>query len=285
MKTKVESRNRDKFLTNLKRDVLSFYQDKNLNNDIETNQVISFLKENPISVFPYEFSKKYKKGDINVYLDQSIGLKYVVHENKRLYFKRSMSTIGIKSLYQGLQLDQDPQSPHLYLTESFKLTSKDVIADIGSAEGNFTLSNIEKVSKAYLFESDDEWIEALEATFRPWKEKVNIINKYVTDRDSDETISMNTFYNSNPDISFFKVDIEGEEQIFLNACAPLFKEKNNFKIAICTYHKQNDCLDFTGQLSQMGFQVEHSNGFMLFVFDNDIKEPYLRRGLIRAQKN
>lgn len=47
-----------------------------------------------------------------------------------------------------------------------------MIADIGSAEGNFSLSNIENVKKVYLFESDKEWIEALEATFRPWRDKV-----------------------------------------------------------------------------------------------------------------
>lgn len=282
IKTNIEIRKRSKFLNELKTNILNYYQGNSL--DAEKKEVIDYLQSNPVCVFPYEFSKDYLVEDILVSNDDINGLNYVVHEGKKMYFKRSMSVTSIKSLYRGLLIDQDMNSPHLYLTENFNLNSNDVIADIGSAEGNFSLSNIEKVKKVYLFESDKEWIEALEATFLPWKDKVVIINKYVTNYDSYETLNINSFYENHSDITFFKVDIEGEEQNFLNACSELFESEKNLKIAICTYHKENDFVDFSKQLTEWGFVTEHSRGFMIFLFDPNIKAPFLRRGLIRATK-
>jgi len=250
----------------------------------EPEEIIDYLKKNEVSVFPYDFSKKYSRNDVEVFTDEINNLKYVIHEGKRLYFKRSMTESGIKNLYVGLQLDQDPESPHLYLTDDFKLLANDVIADIGAAEGNFSLSNIERVKKAYLFECDNDWIEALEATFEPWKHKVEIINNYVTNTDSETTISMNTFYQSHPEISFYKVDIEGEEQKFLDACETVFSKDIKMKMAICTYHKHNDEVDFTKQLSKWGFKVTPSKGFMIFIYDRTIKAPFLRKGLLRVEK-
>lgn len=277
-----QKRKRDKYLIKLKKNILIYHQ--NLSNNKDVNIVIDYLKSNPIQVFPYQFTRKYTKESINVFLDKNNGLKYVLHDNKKLYFKRSMNEGSIKGLYRGLQIDQDLNSPHLYLTNDFNLNSKDVIADIGCAEGNFTLDNIEKIKKAYLFESDLEWIEALEATFKPWIDKVTIVNKYVTNTDSNKTVNINSFYHKNKDITFFKVDIEGDEQKFLNACEPILNSDLKFKIAICTYHKHNDENDFTKQLISYGFEVKASEGFMIFIYDNLIKEPYLRKGILRASK-
>jgi len=41
------------------------------------------------------------------------------------------------------------------------------------------LNAIEKVSKIILFETNVNWVEALNATFEPWKDKVTIVNKFV----------------------------------------------------------------------------------------------------------
>ncbi len=282
LKTNNEIRKRSRFLNELRGNILNYYEGKSL--DAETKEVIDYLQLNPISIFPYDFSKDYLAEDILVYNDDTNGLKYVMHSEKKMYFKRSFSVSAIKNLYAGLLRDQDINSPHLYLTENFHLASNDVIADIGSAEGNFSISNIDKVKKVYLFESDIEWIEALEATFLPWKDKVVIVNKYVTNYDSNETINIYSFYKNLSEITFFKVDIEGEEQNFMNACSELFDSEKNLKIAICTYHKENDFVDFSKQLSGWGFETEHSKGFMIFAHDPNIKAPFLRRGLIRATK-
>ncbi len=280
---KMEMKKHHRFLDKLQSDIIQFYDAKS-DTTSEENEVIDYLKSNPITVFPYDFQQQYRKEDIVVSLDETTGLRYVLHENKHLYFKRSYSENQIKSLYHGLLLDQDPNSPHLYLTKDFTLNSTDVIADIGAAEGNFSLSNVEKASKIYLFEYDPEWIEALEATFRPWRHKVEICNKFVSNSDSENTVSLDNFTKKNNEISFLKVDIEGEEANFLEGAQSFLKSNRDLKMAICTYHKQQDEKEFTAVLKKNNFEVNPSNRYMIFLHDKNIKAPFLRRGLLRAHK-
>ncbi len=281
--SRIENRKQSNYLTQLKSKIIKFYENK-INRTSEEVEVINYLVSNPISVFPYDFQQKYNKSDIEVLEDFSNGLRYVLHDNKKLYFKRSYTVAKIKSLYHGLLLDQDPNSPHLYLTKDFNLNEKDVIADIGAAEGNFSLSNIETVKKIYLFECDSEWIEALEATFSPWKEKVIICNKFVSNIDNKNSITLDTFIKEYDDITFLKVDIEGEEANFLKGAHNFLNSLKQFKMAICTYHKQEDQAEFTQLLKTYDLEVQPSNRYMIFYHDHSIKEPYLRRGLLRAQK-
>lgn len=272
------------FLSKLRIDIINYYN-KQLPISSEEKEVLDYLKSNPISVFPYTFKNKYDKEKIEVYLDKSNGLRYVFHEHKKLYFKRSHSIKYIKSLYHGLLLDQDKDSPHLYLTDDFNLTEFDVIADIGAAEGNFSLTNIERVKKIYLFEYDKEWIEALKATFKPWEHKVEICDKFVSNTNSEKTITIDKFTKINNEISFLKVDIEGEEENFLRGATNFLNIKQNLKMAICTYHKQEDEKKFTSILKDKNFEVNHSRRFMIFLHDKNIKSPFLRHGLLRVQKS
>ncbi len=278
-----QKRNRD-FMLHLRTNIIAHYAKKPTLTS-EEKEVIEYLHKNPVSIFPYDFQEQYSKENVIVFFDESNGLRYVIHENKKLYFKRSYSENKVKSLYHGLQLDQDSGSPHLYLTPDFNLNADDTIADIGAAEGNFSLSQVEKVKKIYLFECDEEWIEALSATFAPWKNKVEILNRFVSNSDSETTISLDKFTQEHPEISFLKVDIEGEESRFLEGAAGFLKLKKDLKIAICTYHKQNDEAEFTSTLKNASFEVEPSKRYMIFYHDKTIGAPFFRRGLLRAQKS
>jgi len=55
-------------------------------------------------------------------------------------------------------------------------------------------------------------------------------------------------------------------------------------MAICTYHKQGDEKIFTEFLKDAGFEVSPSAGYMIFIYDKHFEPPYLRRGLLRAEK-
>lgn len=277
------ARRQQKYLSDLRIKILNYYRAQAVISE-EQKQVLSYLNSHPVTVFPYAFRNKYDKDAVEVLRDLESQLPYVLHENKRLYFKRTYSDAMIRSLYHGLQLDQDPESPHRYLTPEFSLGPTDVIADIGAAEGNFSLSNVEKVKKIYLFECDTEWIEALEATFSPWKEKVVICNRFVSDTNSEEAISIDQFAKDHDDITFLKVDIEGEEGRFLRGASDFLRSDKLFKMAICTYHKQDDEVEFTALLQSYGLEVSPSPGFMIFYHDHSIKAPYLRRALLRAEK-
>lgn len=248
----------------------------------EQREVLRNLENNPVKIFPYPFHDNYSADKIEVIYDPRNRMRYVLQEGKRLYFKRRWSEERIKRAYVDLWREQDINSPHRYLTDSFRVEQDDVIADIGAAEGNFSLAVIEKVRKIYLFEYDREWIEALKVTFAPWAQKVEIINKYVSDIDDESHIKFDTFYKSKKDITFLKIDVDGFESIVLNSCNEIFRSGNPFKVALCTYHKNNDEKDFTLLLKNHGFSVTPSKGYMIHYYDKKMRAPYLRRGLIRA---
>jgi hypothetical protein len=248
----------------------------------EQREVVKFLENNDIRIFPYPFNDNYSADKIEVFHDADKGLKYVLQDGRRLYFKRRWNENRIKRAYSDLTREQDINSPHRYLTDSFTIGSNDVLADIGAAEANFTLAVIDKIKKAYLFEYDREWAEALKATFAPWKDKVEIINKYVSDRDDESHVRFDTFYRNHNDLTFLKIDVDGAESIVLDSCNEIFKLSVPFKVALCTYHKNNDEKDFTLLLKNHGFNVTPSKGYMIHYYDKLMKAPYLRRGLIRA---
>lgn len=150
-------------------------------------EIVAYLGDNGVSVFPYPYTEKYDPDKIEVMTDEWEGLKYVMHHGKRLYFRRGPTDINIRRSYSDLLCEQDPQSPHCYLRDGFGLEEGSVLFDIGCAEANFALENIERVSKVFLFEMNEGWLAALRRTFEPWKEKVVIINKFVSDHDGDTT--------------------------------------------------------------------------------------------------
>jgi len=248
----------------------------------EQREVLKFLENNPVKIFPYPFYDTYSPDNIEVFYDNEKGMRYVLQEGKKLYFKRRWGEKRIKRAYSDLVREQDVRSPHRYLTDSFTVSNDDIIADIGAAEGNFSLSVIEKVTKICLFEYDPEWTEALRATFAPWAEKVEIINKFVSDHNDESHIRFDTFFEERNDINFLKIDVDGAESIVLDSCNNVFKTGSTFKVALCTYHKNNDETDFTHLMEEHGFKVTPSEGYMIHYYDKKIKAPYLRRGLIRA---
>jgi hypothetical protein len=83
-------------------------------------------------------------------------------------------------------------------------------------------------------------------------------------------------------VTFLKIDVDGAESIVLDSCREVFKSGRPFKIALCTYHKNNDEKEFTTMLKNNGFAVSPSKGYMIHYYDKKMKAPYLRRGLIRA---
>jgi hypothetical protein len=256
---------------------------KNEVND-ELREVLNYLENNSVKIFPYPFHDNYSPDKIEVLYDVVTGLNYVMQDGKRLYFKKRWSKKRIKRAYSDLLREQDITSPHRYLTDAFGVGKNDVIADIGAAEGNFSLAVIEKIKKAYIFEYDLEWIQALRATFAPWSEKVEIINKFVSDTDDRSHIKFDTFYKNEKDITFLKIDVDGAEEVVLNSCQEVFNSGKPFKIALCTYHKDNDEKDFTLLLENHGFNITPSKGYMIHYYDKKMKAPYLRRGLLRATR-
>ncbi|MFN5423395.1 MAG: FkbM family methyltransferase [bacterium] len=272
-------------LNSLRKKIPAFHEaDPSFVNDPERKEVIEFVKKNGVEVFPYSFTEQYVESDIDVFLDEQSGMRYVLMDGKRLYFKKRWTASRIRRSFHDLSLEQDNKSPHRYLSEDFKLADGDVLADVGAAEGNFSLSVIEAVKKVYLFESDPEWIEALKKTFEPWREKVEIIPKFISDKNDARNYTGDNFF-ADKELNFLKIDVDGGERKLLKGFDDILSQRTNLKIALCTYHQHDDEIEFSALLRNKGFSVTPSRGYMIFYYDKKLKAPYLRRALLRAVKS
>jgi hypothetical protein len=262
---------------------------KYLENDPDGDRRVlcDFIKDHGLGNFPYPFVLKYKTGDIEVLKSAEREEKYVLHEGKKLFFKKTWEDTDIKLYYNSLRIEQDSGSPHHYFGKGEYLPSRDdTIADIGAAEGIWALSMIERCGKVYLFESDKEWITALEATFEPWKDKVVIVSRFVGAEDDGENFVTLDSYFQDKGIDLIKADIEGAEEDMLRGGASIFKDKVS-KAVICSYHRHEDEQIIKSYLDGYGFdEIETSKGYMIFgTFEEEILEPpYLSRGLVFARK-
>lgn len=277
-----------KRLQKLKQNILDYY-DSLPPQDVTEDQknVLGYLKSHALTVFPYTFTDKYNESDIAVILDKSVNLYYMNWEGKKLYYKNGSSKKKAQKYFNSLRLEQDPESPHRYLVNDFDVNEGDILADVGAAEGNFSLSVIEKVKHVYLFEPEQVWIKALEATFAPWQNKVTIVGKFVSDKSSLNTITLDEFLGNEKEIDFIKADVEGAEAQIIRGASKLIGRNRKLKIAITTYHRQEDAGELDSLLRKFGFSTAFSEGYMIFYYgrDNIVQPPYLRKAIIRAVKN
>jgi 16S rRNA A1518/A1519 N6-dimethyltransferase RsmA/KsgA/DIM1 with predicted DNA glycosylase/AP lyase activity len=77
--------------------------------------------------------------------------------------------------------------------DSFGVSEGDIVVDVGAAEGNFALSVVEKANKVYIIEGNAAWCDALRQTFLPYKEKVEIIQKFLSDVADDDHVTFKCF--------------------------------------------------------------------------------------------
>jgi len=265
----------------IRRKMLSYLQKEISQDKIEYEKMYAFLKKNPLAVYSYEFIKKYRPDNIRVYADNECDMKYVMHENKRLYFHPGWTEKQVKKYYNMLLTEQDIDSPHRYEYENFTVKEGDVIADIGVAEGNFALSAVERASKVYLFEPDPHWIVALKKTFEPWRDKVVIVNKCVSNHNTDAEVCLDDYF-SHCDVNFVKIDVDGVEMQVLQGAKKFLSNQKRLNMAVCTYHKQQDADEIGDFLKTCQFQLSFSKGYAICFWDRKASFPRLRRGLIRA---
>ena len=266
----------------LRQHILHYYA-QNPPADGEIEMAVRYLSQHPLTTFYGTFQERYPAGEITVFTDAKNGLPYVMAGSKKLYFKRSQNKRTIQILYSNLLIEQDPLSPHCYSDDRFRVEEGDVMADVGCAEGFFSLMQIEKLERAYLFEQDREWIEALEATFAPWREKVTIIPRYVSDTNNSDEITLDDYpWQAGEKPCFYKIDVEGAEASVLRGMQRILRQKP-LKIALCTYHHPEDFTLFSRFFQEHGFVYRANEGVM--IFQNDLEHttpPYFRKCLIKA---
>ncbi len=258
----------------------------NNSDDIEVQEVLEKICEmNGLGV--YYFERKNETDKLNeAFYDASADLYYIFFEGKRMYLKRTYDfwiDKESKRFVGDMWGEQSKNSPHLYEENSIKIEQNDILVDAGVCEGNFSLHHIDKVKKLYLIECDEEWMEALHYTFLPYKDKVVFSNRFLSNKDSDKTICLDTLVTGK--VNFIKMDIEGEEINALKGANRVLEENKSLKCAICSYHRHGDEQAIRSILQKYGFETETSKGYMLFLGDNYVlNNPELRKGVVRGIK-
>lgn len=252
--------------------------------DMEIREGLKYLKKNKFTAYPYYWTLKYDSWMPEVVKDESTQCYYSIYEGKKMFFPKKFSLKEVVWIIRSIYKEQDINSPHLYLTEQFKLNDRSIVIDAGVAEGNFALSVVEKAEFLYLVECDPEWMEALKMTFAPWREKVIFVEKFMSDSESATTISIDSLLKNTvgKDNYFIKMDIEGYEQLALSGMKNLVASGKQIKMDICTYHKAKDLVEIQSTLNKYGFKWHVSDSYILFCRPGDM--PEFRKVLIRAEK-
>ena len=249
----------------------------------EEVEAIRFFKTHRFSPFPFRWTLKYDNLMVDVLYDDSVSFYYVLFEGKRLYFPKNYTRNQVIWTMRSILKEQDQKSAHLYLTEDFQVEEGTIMIDGGVAEGSLSLSLIEKVKKLYLIECEPNWVEALQLTFAPWKDKVVFIGKYLSDKSDEQNINIDSMLEVNPqDKYFIKLDVEGYEKQTLIGMSHFFSVVKNLKMCVCTYHFQKDADEIYAILTGKGLKCEFSDGYLLF--DQGSTFSTFRKALIRAEK-
>ena len=286
LRTRFDILRQDAFLKNIRLNILDFYKVHPPSpENHQILEVLSFLKKNPLHMFPYDFIYKYSSQEVEVHKDEDSYYDYVIYDKKRLFYPLGWTSENIKYSYSFSCLEQDSESPHSYASSAFSYNEDDIAVDAGAAEGNFSLSIVDKVKKLYIFECSEGWIGPLRKSFEPWREKVEIIPLRLSKKVTSDSTTLDQFFaekNALPTI--LKIDVDGGEKDLLSGASRILRESDKLKISLCTYHQKNDFREFKALLEKLEFKVHSSKGYMIFYLDEPLKEPYLRKALLFAAK-
>lgn len=244
-----------------------------------------------ISVFNAPFEEVYEDIKPAIMYDRKTGLKYLVHNGKRLYYRGDIRNTLISFMYRSVCCEQDARSPHRYLDIGENLHNA-VLFDCGCAEANFALEVMDEVKAAYLFEGDKAWMKPLHATFLPWKDKVTIKNAFIGSAEK-KMLSLCSYMNEltakgrldpeNDDV-FIKMDIEGAEIEVLKDILPLFGKFGKLRLAVCVYHNPQD-EKLIRELIPEEYSCRVRDGHMLFLSEgSSLSYPYFRHGIMRIER-
>lgn len=248
--------------------------------DGEIREIVDYLRNHPLDIFNYDFKEKYNNYDIELGMEHD--LFYTFYDNKKIYFLRKLDTEEkCRKYFKSLLIEQDKDSPHLYL-ENFEEVENAVVIDAGVAEGNFSLSIIDKAKRIYMFEPDEDWCEALRYTFEPYKEKVIIINKFLSDYCNEVTVKIDDVVDEK--VNCIKLDIEGEEIYALKGGQRVIENSDEINIYICTYHQEFAYDVIRNYVDNLGFKSAHSKGYMWYP-GWGFRDSILRRGVLRSKKS
>lgn len=257
----------------------------------EYESELNYLKKHgSLEMYPYEKTNLLKNVQAN--FDSKKRMPFVMHDGKKLYFPEDYSIEAAIKTYSYFVAGENilgdsylEKAPHQYITKQFNVHDGDIVLDLGAAEGLFMLDAVDKAKRGYLFEPNKYWAKALQATFEPYSDKIVFVDKFVTDKDSSNSITIDTCLKNESGNIFIKMDVDGYELSALNGSKTILKRNDDIRVVCCTYHNQDDANDINNLFKEINFYTAFSDGYVIFFHDSRIKPPYFRKGVIRAKNS
>lgn len=270
----------------LKQLMIKKYEDST---DPVIQETLDYWRTHAMSVFNQHIDES--RGTFErVFFDEECNLPYIHFKTiggdwRRMYFpqERKFFIYNGEKFVNNLMMEQQPTSPHLYTTAEHNVHADDILIDAGVCEGNFALRYVDICSKIYLFEPDPRWLEPLKQTFKDYRDKVEIIPRFVSDiTEHNVTRIDDAMPNLRGKNIFLKMDVEGSEPNALRGAEKLLTN-NNVRASICTYHHADDLVRVKSILQRYGYKTSTSDGYMIFVWDREIfNTADFRKGVVRA---
>ncbi len=250
----------------------------------EVRKVIDYIdRKHKISLLNYDFVEEYSKLPVEVDFDEGCQMLYVPYKGRKMYFPRNWDTEKVADYYRSVIAEQDKRSPHCYDYEGYKVAYGDIVVDVGAAEGIFALDVVDMAKKVYLIEADDEWVDALQQTFKADIEKVQIINAFVDSVTEGNRVTLDSLFD---EVNYIKMDIEGYEKQALLGAKGLLQRNTGIKCAICAYHCKEDESWIKSFLGDFGFDTNVSEGYICPDWTVEAYlEAQLRRGIVFGKKD
>jgi len=238
-----------------------------------------------MAAYPYDFYDRHMRDYQSVEVRHENGLPWVLHRGRRLFFPAFWSDHLVRYKYRYLCMEQDPESPHCYLTPELCRRRFCALIDAGCAEGMLTLEMIDEVERTILVECDPDWLPPLEATFAPWKEKAAILPCKLSDDEGDGSVTLDSLARQYElQNALLKMDIEGYEAQALAGAGDLADYAS--AVLCCAYHRAGDAVILYDALARHGYHLSFSRGYMLFSSPPAHLllpgPPYFRKGLLRG---
>lgn len=220
-------------------------------NNVSSKELFQFLTKPKINAIAKQHIK-------NIQLNEEYEVSFNGFSDK-LFWPKNFT---VDRLDQVIAETFDTNDWHFYQKDKTKIEKGEILLDIGTAEGLFPLTVVDTCSHIYMVEPSTTFHKCLNKTFSNYLDKVTIFNTAIGNEngmisfnedsldgmicdvtnDSSELMSISkvdSLFKNGEKITYLKADIEGFEAEMLKGAEQTIK-RNKPKIAITTYHTQND---------------------------------------------
>ncbi len=147
--------------------------------------------------------------------------------------------------------------------KKFKIKKGMIVIDCGAAAGEYALLALEKGAKVISIESDKNTFNYLKENIGKYKD-TKIINKAVSDKDSKETVKLDTLLKDIKKIDILKIDVEGHELHVLRGAKNTLNKTEKIIMEVDTPLLEKKCKALLQKRFDINIQKEKEDSLPVF---------------------